>query len=60
MCEFTIKERVLQKYSGSDRDVVIPDTVTVIGEKAFEDCRNLTSVTIPDSVTSIGRGALEN
>ena len=34
--------------------VVIPDSVTTIGDYAFEDCSNLTSVTIPDSVTTIG------
>ena len=35
----------------------IPDSVTTIGERAFSDCSNLTSVTIPDSVTTIGEGA---
>ena len=48
------------EYSGS---VTIPKTVTnngttysvtSIGDKAFEDCWNLTSITIPNSVTSIG------
>ncbi|ELM3645172.1 leucine-rich repeat protein, partial [Flavobacterium psychrophilum] len=31
--------------------------VTAIGESAFEDCNNLTSVTIPNSVTTIGDGS---
>jgi hypothetical protein len=30
------------------------NTVTAIGESAFDDCSGLTSVTIPDGVTSIG------
>ena len=35
----------------------IPSGVTSIGEDAFMECTNLTSVTIPDSVTSIGESA---
>ena len=38
-------------------DLVIPDSVTSIGERAFYDCSGLTSVTIPDSVTYIGESA---
>ena len=55
------------KSTGS-YDIKIPEkiheksgdyTVTAIGDKAFYDCRGLTSVTIPQSVTSIGDRAFD-
>jgi uncharacterized repeat protein (TIGR02543 family) len=36
--------------------IIIPDSVTSIGESAFDQC-GFVSITIPDSVTSIGSGA---
>ena len=32
-------------------------SVSIIGESAFSDCRNLESVMLPDSVESIGKDA---
>ena len=32
----------------------MPNSVTSIGDCAFEDCTGLTSITIPESITSIG------
>lgn len=40
--------------------IVIPDSVTSIGDRAFSGCTGLTSVTIPDSVTNIGSSAFYN
>ena len=40
-------------------ELVIPDSVTEIGNSAFSYCSGLTSVTIPDSVTSIGYAAFK-
>lgn len=39
--------------------IVIPDCVTTIGNRAFQNCA-LTSIVIPDSVTSIGNAAFAN
>ena len=38
-------------------DIVVPDSVTRIGQYAFYNCSSLTSVSIPYSVTSIGQYA---
>ena len=32
----------------------IPESVTKIGESAFEDCSGMTSINIPEGVTEIG------
>lgn len=83
--ELLDKGAVITKYTGSSKDVVIPDeiegvdaveisfyafeakydvrsvvipeTVTLIGEGAFMDCSSLETVNIPEAVTGIDRGA---
>ena len=40
-------------YDSMLMSIIIPNSVTKIGEEAFEGCTSLTSVTIPDSVMTI-------
>lgn len=48
-------KRLIQYPAGSTAtSYTIPNSVTTIGNYAFEWCINLTSVTIPNTVTSIG------
>jgi len=50
---FQMSGTTLTKYTGSGGNVIIPNNVTSIGEGAFFNNKNITSVNIPDSVTKI-------
>ena len=42
------------------KSIIIPDSVTSIGDGAFSECNSLKSINIPDTVTRIGRSAFED
>ena len=52
--DFIIRGGVLERYNGNDVHVVIPDSVVKVGEKAFEGCAGIQSVTFPPNVREIG------
>ncbi len=56
---FKISNGVLIKYIGIEKDVVVPEGVTVIGEKAFYECKNIESIVIPEGVKEIREEAFE-
>ncbi len=54
----TVTNIPLSAFSGTKiTSIIIPSTITSIGENTFLNCSSFTSITIPDSVTSIGENA---
>lgn len=55
-CNAIIQTATNQILRGTS-NTIIPNTVTSIGDNAFNDINSLTSIVIPESVTSIGQYA---
>ena len=56
---FYIKNNVLIEYLGKDSNVEIPEGITEIGNKSFNNNKVLTSITIPNNVIKIGDCAFQ-
>ena len=52
--DFDVRSGVLVRYSGSDADVTVPDSVSEIGTGAFENNTSLRSVNLHDKVYAVG------
>lgn len=55
-----IRNRVLVKVDNKLTELIIPASVTTIGDEAFKDCTRLTKISIPNSVTKSGRNAFDD
>jgi len=51
------KKKIVAFPSAKAKSYTVPSNVTSIGDNAFLDCQDLTSITLPSSVTSIGSNA---
>jgi tetratricopeptide (TPR) repeat protein len=54
---FVSENGTLNAYTGSDEEVFIPDTITVIGDAAFRQNGRVKRIVLHDKVTAIGRNA---
>ncbi|MBR1529904.1 MAG: leucine-rich repeat domain-containing protein [Oscillospiraceae bacterium] len=58
--DFVIINQILVKYRGTDAEVRIPEQVTVIGNSAMKEYRNLRKVIFPEHLTEIKRRAFRS
>ncbi len=57
---FLIRDGILEKYLGTDTEIVIPNGVTAIGAHAFDECQSHVAVRISASVTDIDENAFSD
>lgn len=64
-CNNNIAEGTLQIgnnafFNSNIKSIIIPESVNIIGDCAFEQCKNLETIKIPASVFEIGASAFKN
>lgn len=47
-------------FASSIKEIILPDSVEFIGEKAFEDCEQLVSITLSANLKEIGSASFRN
>ena len=55
-----VAQKKLLRYYGNEKSFVIPNSIKIIGDCAFNGCSTLQEITIPTSVMAIGSKAFEN
>mgnify|MGYP004670578677 FL=1 len=58
--DYDVRDGVLNKYNGSETNVVIPDNLCLveIGRNSFYNINNVQSIIIPEGVTAVGINAI--
>ena len=57
--DFEINSNTLVKYSGTEKDITVPDGITFVADRAFAGC-DVVSVVFPCSVKEIGKEVFVN
>lgn len=57
--DFVIEDDVLVRYTGNDKNVLIPYGVSVISQKAFLYCTSIENLFLPTTVKIIEEYALD-
>ena len=58
--DFIIDDNTLYAYLGSQEEVIIPEDITIIYDKAFKDCKDIKKVIMNNDVLTIGAEAFRD
>ncbi len=53
-------DKTLVNYVGTEKNVVVPEGITVIAKNAFKGNKNLYTIVLPDTLTTIEQNAFED